>query len=65
VSKDIVAKLNAALAKALSTPAVKEQLFKAGLEAQGGTPEAFRKFMVSEIQKMGKIIKASGAKPEV
>ena len=58
-------KLNAALAKALSTPAVKEQLFKAGLEAQGGTPEAFRKFMVSEIQKMAKIIKASGAKPEV
>ena len=64
VSKDIVVKLNAALAKALSTPAVKEQLFKAGLEAQGGTPEAFRKFMVSEIQKMAKIIKASGAKPE-
>jgi len=65
VSKDIVVKLNAALAKALSTPAVKEQLFKAGLEAQGGTPEAFRKFMISEIQKMAKIIKASGAKPDV
>ena len=65
VSKDIVVKLNAALAKALGTPAVKEQLFKAGLEAQGGTPEAFRKFMISEIQKMAKIIKASGAKPDV
>ena len=65
VPKDIIAKLNATLAKSLSTPAVKEQLFKAGLEAEGGTPEAFRKFMVSEIQKMSKIIKASGAKPEV
>jgi tripartite-type tricarboxylate transporter receptor subunit TctC len=65
VPKDIIAKLNTTMAKALSTPAVKEQLFKAGLEAEGGTPEAFRKFMVSEIQKMAKIIKASGAKPEV
>jgi tripartite-type tricarboxylate transporter receptor subunit TctC len=64
VPKDIVTKLNATLAKALSTPAVKDQLFKAGLEAQGGTPEAFRKYMISEIQKMAKIIKASGAKPE-
>jgi tripartite-type tricarboxylate transporter receptor subunit TctC len=62
--KDIVTKLNTTLAKALATPAVKEQLFKAGLEAQGGTPEAFRKYMITEIQKMGKIIKASGAKPE-
>ncbi|HYH42244.1 MAG TPA: tripartite tricarboxylate transporter substrate binding protein [Burkholderiales bacterium] len=65
VPKDVIAKLNATLGKSLSTPAVKEQLFKAGLEAEGGTPEAFRKFMVSEIQKMSKIIKASGAKPEV
>ena len=64
VSKDIVAKLNAALNKALQGQA-KDTLFKAGLEANGGTPEAFRKYMVSEIQKMGKIIKASGAKPEV
>ena len=64
VSKDIVTKLNAMLNKALAGPA-KDMLFKAGLEANGGTPEAFRKYMVSEIQKMGKIIKASGAKPEV
>jgi tripartite-type tricarboxylate transporter receptor subunit TctC len=64
VSKDIVTKLNTTLNKALQGPA-KEMLFKAGLEANGGTPEAFRKYMVSEIQKMGKIIKASGAKPEI
>jgi tripartite-type tricarboxylate transporter receptor subunit TctC len=64
VPKDIVVKLNAALNKALAGP-TKETLFKAGLEARSGTPEAFRKYMVSEIQKMGKIIKASGAKPEV
>jgi tripartite-type tricarboxylate transporter receptor subunit TctC len=63
--RDIIVKLNTTLATSLSTPAVKEQLFKAGIEAEPGTPEAFRKFMISEIQKMAKIIKASGAKPEV
>jgi tripartite-type tricarboxylate transporter receptor subunit TctC len=65
VPKDIIAKLNSTLAKGLSTPAQRDMLFKAGLEAQGGTPESFRRYMVSEIQKMAKIIKASGAKPEV
>jgi tripartite-type tricarboxylate transporter receptor subunit TctC len=63
--QDIITKLNTTLAKALAVPAVKESLFKAGIEADAGTPEQFRKFMISEIQKMGKIIKASGAKPEV
>jgi tripartite-type tricarboxylate transporter receptor subunit TctC len=63
--KDIITKLNTALVKALSTPAVKEQLFKAGIEAEPGTPEEFHKYVQSEIRKMAKIIKASGAKPEV
>jgi tripartite-type tricarboxylate transporter receptor subunit TctC len=62
---DIIKKLNTTLTKALTTPSVKENLFKAGIEADPGTPEQFRKFMISEIQKMGKIIKASGAKPEI
>ena len=65
VSKDIVARLNTTIAKSLNTPAVKEQLFKAGIEADPGTPEDFRKLMIAEIRKMAKIIKASGAKPEV
>jgi tripartite-type tricarboxylate transporter receptor subunit TctC len=63
--QDIITKLNTTIAKSLSNATVKEQLFKAGIEAEPGTPEAFRKFMISEIQKMAKIIKASGAKPEV
>ena len=62
--KEIITKLNTALVKSLSAPAVKETLFKAGIEAEPGSPEQFRKYMISEIQKMAKIIKASGAKPE-
>jgi tripartite-type tricarboxylate transporter receptor subunit TctC len=63
VSKDIVNTLNGALNKALQG-AGKDVLFKAGIEARGGTPDSFRRYMISEIQKMAKIIKASGAKAE-
>jgi hypothetical protein len=44
---------------------VRDSLFKAGIEAQRGTPESCRKYMISEIRKMAKIIKAPGAKAEV
>lgn len=63
--REIVMKLNTSIASALNTPAVKEQLFKAGIEAQAGTPDAFAKHVHAEILKMAKIIKASGARPEI
>ena len=64
VPKEIIAKLNTEITKALSRQEVKDQLFKQGLEAETSTPEDFAKFVRSEVVKMGKIIKASGAKPE-
>ncbi len=64
VPKEIIARLNAEITKALSRPEIREQLFKQGLEAQTGTPEQFAKFVRAEVAKMAKIIKASGAKPE-
>jgi len=64
VSKDIVTRLNAEIVKALSKPEVKDQLFKQGIEAQIMTPAEFTKHVRAEVAKMGKIIKASGAKAE-
>jgi tripartite-type tricarboxylate transporter receptor subunit TctC len=64
VSKEIITKLNGEITKALSRPEVKDQLFKQGLEAETSSPEDFAKFVKSEVAKMAKIIKASGAKPE-
>jgi tripartite-type tricarboxylate transporter receptor subunit TctC len=64
VSKEIITKLNVEITKALSRQEVKDQLFKQGLEAQTSTPEDFAKFVRSEVTKMAKIIKESGAKPE-
>jgi tripartite-type tricarboxylate transporter receptor subunit TctC len=64
VPKEIINKLNAAIVKALSNQAVKDQLFKQGIEAQIMTIPEFTKHVRSEVAKMGKIIKASGAKAE-
>ena len=64
VPKEIITKLNTEITKALSRQEVKDQLFKQGLEAQTSTPEEFSKFVRSEVVKMAKIIKESGAKPE-
>lgn len=64
VPKEIIVKLNAAIVKALAVPEVRQQLANQGIEASGATPEEFAKFVRSEVAKMGKIIKASGARPE-
>lgn len=63
--KAIITKLNAALAKTLAREDMKEQLAKQGLEGGGGFPEAFAQKVRAEVNKLGQIIKASGAKPEV
>jgi tripartite-type tricarboxylate transporter receptor subunit TctC len=65
VPKEIITKLNAEIVKSLSRPEVREQLFKQGIEVQIATPEEFAKYVRAEVEKMGKIIKASGAKPEM
>jgi tripartite-type tricarboxylate transporter receptor subunit TctC len=64
VPKDIITKLNTEITRALSRQEVKDQLFRQGLEVQTSTPEEFGKFVRSEVVKMAKIIKESGAKPE-
>lgn len=63
--REIIVKLNTAIVNYLAAPEVKQQLSKLGIEAASGTtPEEFAKFVRAEVEKMGKIIKASGARPE-
>jgi tripartite-type tricarboxylate transporter receptor subunit TctC len=62
--KEIVAKLNREIVKALKDPAVADKLAGEGAEPVGDTPDQFAAFIRSEIDLWGKVIRATGAKAE-
>jgi tripartite-type tricarboxylate transporter receptor subunit TctC len=65
--RDIVARLNAAVAEALADPAVHRRLTELGLDVapeDQRTPDALRALQKAETEKWWPIIKAAGAKPE-
>ena len=62
--REIVAKLNAEIARALTLPDVKERLAREGAETAPNAPEQFGRFIQSEIAKFAKIIKESGARAD-
>ena len=59
----VVARLNAELARIAEDPGVKEQFSKQGLETAHTSADEARAYLKSEVEKWGKVIKASGAKP--
>ena len=60
--KNVIAKLNAESNRVLAMPDVKEKLRFAGIDAAGGTPEEFGKFIRAEFDKWGPVVKAAGVK---
>jgi len=62
--KAIVAKLNAEINAALKLPDVRTKLEAAGIEIQGGTPEAYAALIKSDLAKWGKVVKEAGIQPE-
>lgn len=62
--KDIVARLNAMIAKVVNTPDMKESLNRQGLEPQTSTPEQFAAFIHAELAKNADLIKLIGLKAE-
>ncbi|HEV7820053.1 MAG TPA: tripartite tricarboxylate transporter substrate binding protein [Burkholderiales bacterium] len=63
-SREIVAKLNKDITRALNAPDVKEKLFNQGIETVGGTPEEFVAYNKAESAKWGKVIREQGIKIE-
>ena len=59
--RDIVAKLNGAIAGWLASPEAKEKLLAQGAIAAGGTPEDFARHIGAETSKWAKVVKVSGA----
>ena len=61
---DVVSKLNASINAALKMEDVRSRLMGAGIEIQGGTPEAFAEVIRIEVDKWGRIVKEAGIQPE-
>jgi len=62
ISREIVAKLNAEIAKVLNAAEMKERFAKQGTEVRTGTPESLGTWMRIEQAKWAKVVKESGAK---
>jgi tripartite-type tricarboxylate transporter receptor subunit TctC len=65
--KDIIAKLNSAMAQALADPGLAARLAELGLDVaspEQQTPEGLAAFHKAEIEKWWPIIKAANIKPE-
>ena len=62
--REIIARLNGELVKALTAPDLKERLATAGIEPVTGTPEQFAAFIKSETARYATVIKDAGIKPE-
>ena len=61
--KDVVAKLNAEVNKALARQDVKDKLAAQGYELLGGTPERFAEVIRADLARLGKLIRDVGIKP--
>lgn len=62
VPKDIIGRLHAETAKALKAPDVAKRLEELGLDPGGMTPEELAALVRSDIPRLGKIVRDSGAK---
>jgi len=62
LSKDVVAKLNAALLKGVEQPAMRARLVEQGLDIIGSTPEQFARVIAEEKEKWAKVVQQSGAR---
>ena len=60
--KAVVARLNAETNRVLAMQEVKDKLTAATIDAAGGTPEEFGKFIRTELDRWGPVVKASGVK---
>jgi tripartite-type tricarboxylate transporter receptor subunit TctC len=62
--KDVLGKLNAAIAKGINTPEMKAAFFRQGLEPQTTTPEEFAQLIRRELEQNAAVAKSAGITPE-
>ena len=57
---EVVARLNAAVAKVLAQPAMRERFAPQALDVAGGSPEQFAKLYRDDYEKYGRLVKELG-----
>ena len=57
--REVLARLNAEVAKAIALPDVRQRLIDSGSQIIGNSPEAADKFLRDELEKWGKVVKAA------
>lgn len=62
--KEIVQRLNQAIAQILALPEVRQKLLTAGAEVAGGSPEQFAALLSNETSAWAAVIERSGIKPD-
>lgn len=61
---EVIARLNAALKKAIGSEQVKEAMVRLGAEAASGTPADFTNLIANEIQRWADVVRAANIKAE-
>ena len=64
IPRDVVDRLQSAIAKIAARPDVQQRLVAVGSEAVGNTPEQFRQQLAAERKRWAEVVKVSGAKAE-
>jgi tripartite-type tricarboxylate transporter receptor subunit TctC len=62
VPQEIIARLHAETVKAMNAPQTRDRLARQGVEVMTDTPDEFARFIRLEIEKWGRMVKASGAR---
>ena len=62
--RPVVNKLHETLVRILNMPEIRERITADGSEPAGIGPDPFRQFMLADLAKWAKVVKASGAKAD-
>jgi tripartite-type tricarboxylate transporter receptor subunit TctC len=61
---EVVARLGAEAMRALQTPQLKERFISLGFDPVGSSPEEYNRVVAAEYQRLGKLIRDAGLKPQ-
>jgi len=64
MQRDVVMKLNGAIAGVINDKEMKDLLAKLGIDAFSTTPEEFAKVLATDLKRWAPVVKAAGIKPE-